>query len=331
MARPRIFVSSTYYDLKHIRSSLDNFIETLGYDSILFEKGDIAFSPDIALDESCYKEIESANVFVLIIGGRYGSAASSEEKKPQRNMFEQYNSVTRREYEAALSRDIPTYILIEQNVYSEYQTFLRNATNDTIQYAHVDSTNIFKLIQEILNKPRNNPIRTFERFSDIEIWLREQWAGLFRELLQRMSSQSQIAALSSQVESLSAINSTLQKYLEAMVSKALPEDGKKIIEHERKRLVEFEQLELLKQNRFYNGALKSLGVSIAQFRDALLFTTNYKEFTERLAKIMKDKQISNRIMSYNNEEIPMRDLNDGRRLLDLEPYKINALEGQKSK
>jgi hypothetical protein len=80
VARPRVFVSSTYYDLKHIRSSLDNFIESLGYDSVLSEKGDIAYSPDIPLDESCYREASGADIFVLIIGGRYGSSASNEEK-----------------------------------------------------------------------------------------------------------------------------------------------------------------------------------------------------------------------------------------------------------
>src|SRR5438270_9251216 len=32
MARPRVFVSSTYYDLRHIRGSLEVFIGSLGYD-----------------------------------------------------------------------------------------------------------------------------------------------------------------------------------------------------------------------------------------------------------------------------------------------------------
>jgi hypothetical protein len=42
MARPRIFISSTYYDLKYIRASLDLFIESLGFEPVLSEKGDIA-------------------------------------------------------------------------------------------------------------------------------------------------------------------------------------------------------------------------------------------------------------------------------------------------
>ena len=62
MARPRVFVSSSYYDMKHVRSSLDNFIESLGFESVLSEKGDIAYSPDVPLDESCYREASSADI-----------------------------------------------------------------------------------------------------------------------------------------------------------------------------------------------------------------------------------------------------------------------------
>jgi len=61
--------------------------------------------------------------------------------------------------------------------------------------AHVDSVNIFGLIEEILSKPRNNPINYFDRYTDIEAWLRDQWAGLFRELLSRMSNQQQLSSL----------------------------------------------------------------------------------------------------------------------------------------
>jgi hypothetical protein len=49
MAKPRVFVSSTYYDLKYVRSSLELFIESLGYDAVLSEKGGVAYIPDRAL------------------------------------------------------------------------------------------------------------------------------------------------------------------------------------------------------------------------------------------------------------------------------------------
>ena len=48
MARPRIFISSTFYDLKQIRAELDMFIESLGYEPIRNEEGDIPYGKDEA-------------------------------------------------------------------------------------------------------------------------------------------------------------------------------------------------------------------------------------------------------------------------------------------
>ena len=248
MAKPRIFVSSTYYDLKHLRSSLDNFIEVLGFEPILSEKGNIAYTPDVPLDESCYREVGTADVFVLIIGGRYGSEASGRDRKLSHQFFERYDSITKGEFEAATKRDIPVYVLIESSVYSEYQTFIRNKGNETITYAHVDSVNIFHLLEDILARPRNNPVHTFDRFADIESWLREQWSGLFRELLNRMSSQQQLATLSGQVEVLQEVNTTLKRYLEAVMTKISPQESEPLIKAEQKRLDEIQQMEAFRKN-----------------------------------------------------------------------------------
>lgn len=38
MAKPRIFISSTFYDLRQVRSDLDQFIEALGYEPIRMKK-----------------------------------------------------------------------------------------------------------------------------------------------------------------------------------------------------------------------------------------------------------------------------------------------------
>lgn len=110
MARPRVFVSSTYYDLKHVHASLDTFIASLGYESVLSEKGDIAFDPDIPLDESCYREAKDVDLFVLIVGGRYGSQTSASGQVDKSNFYARYNSITSEEFRTAVEADIPAYI-----------------------------------------------------------------------------------------------------------------------------------------------------------------------------------------------------------------------------
>lgn len=321
MAQPRIFISSTYYDLKHIRSSIDNFIESLGFESVLSEKGNIAYSPDAPLDESCYREAMTADILVIVIGGRYGSAASTEDKKPGKKFYERFDSITRKEYESAADRDIPTYIMIEANVYSEYQTFLRNKKNKQIEYAHVDSVNIFLLIEEILAKPRNNPIQTFERFSDIESWLREQWAGLFRELLHRMSGNQQIATLSAQVDALSAINETLQRYLEVVVTKISPDDAGPLIATEQKRLKDIEINDRLKHNRFFIGALSTTDVTVEMYRTALENTESFIEFAKMIEKNTGYNNSEESILEYN-AAVPIRDINDAREILNKSPFEV---------
>jgi hypothetical protein len=234
MAKPKIFISSTFYDLKHVRSSLEDFINELGYEPILSEKGNISYDPKIPLDISCYKEAQIADIFVLIIGGRYGSEISEDRSNVSKEFYDKYESVTRKEFNSANDKDIPTYILIEKSVYSEYQTFKRNKDNKNIEYAHVDSVNIFHFIEEILSKPKNNAMFQFEKHSEIKEWLREQWAGLFRELLSQRSEKEQYNSLNEKIEELSSINGSLKTYMETIM-KSSADNADEIIEKENER------------------------------------------------------------------------------------------------
>ncbi len=306
MARPRVFISSTYYDLKHLRSSIENFVENLGFDPVLSEKGDIAYSPDMPLDESCYREARNADIYVLIVGGRYGSEASRDKSKLPKDFYSRYESITKLEYKSASENDIPIYILIEKSVYADFENFLKNKTNITFNYAHVDSINIFHFIEEILTQTRNNPIYQFDRYGDIENWLREQWAGLFRELLKKLSSQSQMASLSSQVSELSEINQTLKRYLETLMTKVVPTDSSKIIESESQRLIEARKLLELKNNRLVEYLIKRYLFDITDVIQALSEGKTFVEFLDKLISIKPTEELKDRFNRW--KEISPKDV-----------------------
>lgn len=323
MANPRVFISSTYYDLKHVRASMDLFIESLGYETVLSEKGNIAYSPDVPLDESCYKEISNADIFVLIVGGRYGSEVSDGDRKKEKEFFDRYESVTRKEFEEANSRDVPTYILIESSVYSEYQTYLRNKKNENISYAHVDSVNIFKFIEKILSLPRNNATKTFEKFSDIESWLREQWAGLFRELLQRMSEQKKFTELSHQVDGLKEINTTLKTYLESVMKVVSPDGSNEIIQAEHQRLNKLERLEKIRENPLGDYLIRDCKVPIDVIIEELIAAKSGIGFAKAIEIHSEFKNISKSSVVEIFEEYPdaVDDLNELRVLFDLGKFR----------
>lgn len=287
MARPRIFISSTYYDLKHLRNSLENFVESLGFDAVLSEKGSIAYIPDIALDESCYKEVGNTDIFVIIIGGRYGSEKSETSTGTPKQFYDNYDSITKQEYKSALDKGIPIYILIEKSVYADYETYRKNKENESIIYAHVDSVNIFHLIEGIFSQTRNNPIQQFDRYAEIESWLKEQWAGLFRDLLKGKSNQRQIASLESEVSRMAEINTTLKKYMEEIITKFDPEDSASLIEHENKRIeVESERIQEKLQSEFetYPG-------QNTPYSKHIYFPENCAK--EAVLRFAKDNRISN--------------------------------------
>jgi len=284
MAKPRIFVSSTYYDLKHIRASLSLFIDSLGYESILFEKGQIAFVSDDPLDISCYREAEAADIFVLIIGGRYGSETSEFQVK-NKNQYTDYNSITRKEYETASHNHIPTYILIEKGVYAEYQTYKNNRENNNIKYAHVENVSIFKLIDEIHNKPNNNPIHSFEKYSEIEEWLREQWAGLFKNFLSKRGNIKKFESLQKQVQNLEDLNITFKKYLETLLEDSNKKHKGDVIieENEKLKILKFKQA--FEHNMLFNFLLKETKISDENLKLVLQEIKNSNNIDEAFEKI----------------------------------------------
>lgn len=318
MAKPRIFISSTYYDLKHIRASLEGFVESLGYDVILSEKGSIAYNPTIPLDESCYREAKNSDIFVLIIGGRYGSPAS-KEKPSTKEFYERYESVTKLEFESALSNEIPLYILVDKSVKSEYETFKNNRNNETIKYAHVDSVNIFHFIDRIFNLRKNNPVKEFDNHTEIEFWLKSQWAGLFQELIKQRKEQAEISELSSQVSELASLNQTLKSYLEEIVTTTSKDKGTDIIKREEEKLKERRKIQKFKEHSLAQEIID--GHEFNTIEEAIEFVSNaktFKELAKNFAEKRGEKDNGKRLLNHwKKHEKVMTDMNELREILEL--------------
>lgn len=175
MARPRIFISSTFYDLRQIRVELDKFIESLGYEPVRNEEGDIPYGKEDSLQSYCYKEIENIDILISIIGSRYGSVADAEKSREY--------SVSQMELKTALGENKHVFVFIDKNVSTEYETYSLNKDNNNIKYKCVDNINIYKFIEEIKSLPNNNNIKEFETAENITSYLREQFAGLFKQFI----------------------------------------------------------------------------------------------------------------------------------------------------
>jgi len=177
MASPKVFISSTCYDLKYIRENLKYFVKTIGYEPILSEEGDVFYNPEIHTHDSCIEEIPNSQIFVLIIGGRYGGEFRDSTK-----------SITNHEYKEAVRLKIPIFTLVEESVYSEHFVYTKNRRNieidfTKIQYPSVDNIKIFDFIDEVRKSTLNNAIVPFRNFTDIEDYLKKQWAGMMFNFL----------------------------------------------------------------------------------------------------------------------------------------------------
>ena len=177
MAAPRVFISSTYYDLKHVRNDIASFIESLGYVPVMHDKGGVAYTQTDTIENSCYNELANCDIVVCIIGNRYGTQASSGDY-----------SITMEELKTAIKNKKKIYIFISKDVFIENKTYIQNKDFGDFKPAYADNIKIHKFIEELKANIKNNPIESFETTEDIINSLKSQFAGLFQNLLVREAS-----------------------------------------------------------------------------------------------------------------------------------------------
>lgn len=222
--KPRIFISSTFYDLKYIREDLANFVRSYGYEPVLFEDGDIGYVPGKNLDNSCYESMKNSDMVILIIGGEYGSAASGEEK----DGFKEYMSITRKEFRTAIEAGIPVFVMIDKKVIAEYGVYEANYNliendNHKVAFPTTKSINVFRFIKEIKGIV-TLPIQEFEKASDIKGFISKQWADMFKNYLSMLRNEKEDKKIENSVNEMKALIQKMNIMLDSVGKNVLTDE-----------------------------------------------------------------------------------------------------------
>lgn len=251
---PRIFVSSTYYDLKYVRERLEKFIENYGFEAILFESDKVTYQHGKAIDQSAYYEVELCHLMVLIIGGRYGSPSTLANIEDERKKYDdEFISITRKEFETAIKKNIPILVFIDKNVYSEYQTYKENQEffeqiytyenkekidSKKFKFAHVDHINVFKFI----DIAKTRAIKTFDKVEEIESYIKSQISGMFYLYLESLKKKADDNKILDTISELNNVTLRMNEMLTSVGKEILSKDKKeyeKVIDSQLSILIDF--------------------------------------------------------------------------------------------
>lgn len=180
MAVPRVFISSTFYDLKQVRNNIGDFIKGLGYEPVMHERSGVAYSQITPLENDCYHELASCDIVVCIVGNHFGSKALENDL-----------SITMNEIQTAIKNKKKVYIFISNDVYTENRTYLLNKDSGSFKSAYTDDIRIHEFIAELNATVKNHVIIPFETTVQIIDTLKSQFAGLLQNLLQREASMTE--------------------------------------------------------------------------------------------------------------------------------------------
>lgn len=203
MAVPRVFISSTFYDLKQVRNNIGDFIKSLGYEPIMHERSGVAYTQIQPLENDCYHELASCDIVVCIIGNHFGSPSLENDL-----------SITMNELRTAINSSKKIYIFIANDVYIENRTYLQNKDSGCFKSAYTDNIRIHEFIAELKDKLKSNVIESFDSTDQIVEILRAQFAGLFQNYLAQESAKRNAKMAYELGETISRLEGAAERFQE---------------------------------------------------------------------------------------------------------------------
>lgn len=164
-----LFVSSTCYDLTQVRVDIRNFAESFGLEPIMSEFDSFPASPYERNVNNCLEAVRNrADIFLLIVGGRYGSSNDSGK------------SITNMEFNEACAKGIPKYVFVKENIINLLPIWKDNPDAD--YKSCVDTPKLFEFVSH-LRDSGETWVYPFSTAQDITSTLRKQLSYLFSDCL----------------------------------------------------------------------------------------------------------------------------------------------------
>lgn len=163
MAKPRIFLSSTCYDLADARAALTTFLEGYGFEVLNSQDKKFGVKPKVHSHDACLEMMQNADYVVLIIGGRRGGNYVGSDK-----------SITNEEIKAAQKLDRPIFAFVDKKVEALRLTYKKNPTADF--KPTVEDNRVFDFIDWVGSAQEGNWIWPFDNVTDVQEVLRAQFA-----------------------------------------------------------------------------------------------------------------------------------------------------------
>lgn len=326
MATPRIFVSSTCYDLQEIRFQLRHFIQEFGYDPVMSEFDDIFYNYELHVQDSCLEEISKCQLFILVIGNNYGSIYHKD-----REGVSLPDSVTLQEFRKAIETDIFKHIFTNKFVDYDYKNYkralekvflkefkdkdvpsdkiekkklaIKKTFDETYPFPYESYKYVFYFLDIISELRDGNAISTFESFGDIKESLKKQWAGFMYESISKKDKKLE-ATIKPIEERLNSLDSSIKKLLEVKTS-----NNEKQISFDISKITQEKSIEALQQtqnnidnllNSIFCYPDKNLLGDIVGWKKKVWFSKYFdqkltKEWLESLKKLVNDYKWSKRL------------------------------------
>ena len=159
------------YDLSELRVQLRQFIDGLGWRAVMSEHDSFPIDANQTTVENSRRNVrENADVFVMVVGARYGSVDAEADK-----------SVTNLEFVEARARGVPVYVFVRKDVLAQMRVWKANPEAD--YSGIVDTPRVFEFIDSFRG---GGEVWTFEfaTAEDIVNTLRNQFAYLVQDALE---------------------------------------------------------------------------------------------------------------------------------------------------